>query len=51
MELAGIIVLESRTGRGSGSALLEKAKALAKGAGYGHIIVKTERFNDRALAF
>jgi len=51
VELSGIIVLESKTGMGVGSKLLEAAVELAKRCGYSEIIVKTERENERALGF
>lgn len=51
VELSGIVVLESRTGRGVGGRLLELAVRMAKGDGYSSMVVKTESFNDRAIGF
>jgi len=50
-ELAGIIVLESRTGGGVGSSLITAAKERAQAAGAKEIVVKTEAVNDRAVGF
>jgi ribosomal protein S18 acetylase RimI-like enzyme len=51
VELAGIIVLESRAGLGIGTALVDLAMAGARDEGYRHMVVKTETTNDRARAF
>ena len=51
VELSGIIVLESMTGVGVGSRLLDKSLDAARGDGYESMIVKTEAFNERALNF
>ncbi len=51
VELSGIVVLDSRTGKGIGSKLLESATEAAKSDGFSTMIVKTESFNDRAIQF
>lgn len=51
LELAGIIVLESRTGQGIGSALMTRAKEAAREAGFPRMVVRTESVNERAIAF
>ncbi len=51
VELAGIIVRETRTGRGIGASLLETVRRDAIAAGFSEMLVKTEALNDRALAF
>jgi ribosomal protein S18 acetylase RimI-like enzyme len=51
VELAGVIVDERHTGRGVGTALANKAMAVASSLGYGVMVVKTETYNRRALAF
>lgn len=51
VELSGIVVLESATGRGMGSLLLESARGAALRDGYRRMLVKTEAFNERALGF
>ena len=51
IELSGIIVLESATGKGIGTALFEKVVLSAKQRGFGKIVVKTEVFNERATGF
>ena len=51
VELSGIIVLESRTGIGIGSKLLESSIKSAKLDGFNTMVVKTEIFNDRAIQF
>lgn len=51
VELSGIVVLESATGRGIGSQLLESARDAAVEDGYRRMLVKTEAFNDRAIGF
>ncbi len=51
VELSGIVVLESATGRGVGSRLLESARGAALEDGYRRMLVKTEAFNERAMGF
>ncbi|MGD2042162.1 MAG: GNAT family N-acetyltransferase [Acidimicrobiia bacterium] len=51
MELSGIIVLESRTGQGVGTALVDSAISAARALGYDEMIVKTETDNHRARSF
>jgi ribosomal protein S18 acetylase RimI-like enzyme len=51
VELSGIIVLESKTGLGMGTQLLEIARSSAALLGYSKMIVKTEYFNNRAIHF
>lgn len=51
LELAGIIVLESRTGQGIGSALMARAKEAAREAGFPRMVVRTESVNERAISF
>lgn len=51
VELSGIVVLESMTGRGIGSQLLEAAVKAAVTDGFGKMVVKTESFNERAIGF
>jgi len=51
VELSGIVVLDSRTGKGIGSELLESAIEAAKSDGFSTMIVKTESFNNRAIQF
>ncbi len=51
VELAGIIVLESMTGKRIGSRLCRAAIEAAKREGYGQVRVRTEIDNDRALGF
>ena len=51
VELSGIVVLESRTGIGIGSSLLELSVGMAREDGYLSMVVKTESFNDRAIGF
>lgn len=50
-ELSGIAVLESVTGRGIGSRLATKACDAARKLGATKVVVKTEAFNARAVAF
>lgn len=50
-ELAGIIVLESETGKGAGSALLHRVVSDEDRSGTLSLNVKTETFNERALGF
>ncbi len=51
VELAGIIVLESSSGRGVGSRLVEAAIRRAQAEGYLGMVVRTEITNQRARAF
>ena len=51
VEPAGIIVLESRTGRGIGGRLLEAVKGSYRELGYDTIVVKTEYQNNSARRF
>jgi L-amino acid N-acyltransferase YncA len=51
IELSGIIVLESATGKGLGTNLAQKALSAAREAGYRKAVVKTETFNARAIRF
>lgn len=51
VELSGIVVLESMTGVGIGSRLLEHSIEEAKDDRYTNMIVKTESFNERAVNF
>lgn len=51
LELSGIVLLESRTGRGIGSALLSQMKEAAREAGFSRMVVHTESYNERAIAF
>lgn len=51
VELSGMIVLESRTGRGVGRALLQYAINHACSDEASRLIVQTERTNHRAIKF
>lgn len=51
VELSGIVVLQSHSGQGIGTALVENAMAAARVDGHRVMIVKTETTNDRARAF
>ncbi len=51
IELAGIVVLQSMTGRGIGGPLLDAAVEWARESGFRTMVVKTEADNDRALRF
>jgi len=51
LELSGIIVLESATGKGVGTLLVEKATSSARRVGFRKIMVKTEFLNRRAINF
>jgi GNAT superfamily N-acetyltransferase len=51
VELSGIVVLESMTGRGIGSRLLRAAVEEARAKGHSRMIVRTEVFNERAIEF
>jgi ribosomal protein S18 acetylase RimI-like enzyme len=51
VELSGIVVLESMTGRGVGSRLLDSSLRAAERDGYSRVIVETEVFNERAIGF
>lgn len=49
VELSGIIVLESATGRGFGTRLIEEAVSGARKGGFRRMVVKTEVANERAI--
>jgi N-acetylglutamate synthase-like GNAT family acetyltransferase len=51
IELSGIIVLESATGKGIGTELVKKVISSASQVGFRKIVVKTEVFNQRAIGF
>jgi ribosomal protein S18 acetylase RimI-like enzyme len=51
IELSGIIVLESATGKGVGTRLVEKVISSARQAGFRKVVVKTEVLNKRAIGF
>ena len=51
VELAGVIVRESRTGAGVGTALVDAVIESARAAGMRRVTVKTEAANERARAF
>ena len=51
IELSGIIVLESMTGHGVGTALLQSAISRAKSDGASYLVVQTEQTNKRAIQF
>ena len=51
IELAGIIVSESETGTGIGTALMNASLESALAGGFEEMIVKTETFNTRAIGF
>ena len=51
IELSGIIMLESATGKGFGTRLVEKAVSSARQAGFHRMVVKTEPVNERAIGF
>lgn len=51
VELAGIIVLQSRSGLGIGSGLIDEAIHRVRAEGYRTMIVRTEVTNHRARAF
>ncbi len=50
-ELAGIILLERRTGEGVGRSLLMAALERSRTRGAKEVVVRTEASNDRALRF
>lgn len=50
-ELSGLIVLQSLVGKGVGTELLRIAEKFAATEGYDKVMVKTEVFNDKAIAF
>ncbi len=50
-ELAGIMVLQSRLGRGVGTPLVDAAVAAARAQGSTRMTVSTEVGNDRAIGF
>jgi len=51
VELSGIIVLESVTRKGVGTALFERVMSTAIQGGLRKIVVKTEAINKRAISF
>jgi len=51
VDLAGVVVLQSRTGSGIGTRLLDLVATEARDSGYKRIQVLTETSNDRARAF
>jgi len=51
IELSGMIVLESATGKGLGTTLVEKALTEIRRAGFRKVVVKTEAVNRRAIRF
>jgi len=51
VELAGIIVGRAAAGQGVGTRLVEQALAAASRDGFARMVVRTERTNDRAIAF
>jgi len=51
IELSGIIILESATGRGIGTSLFAKVISSANQFGFSKIMVKTEALNQRAISF
>jgi N-acetylglutamate synthase-like GNAT family acetyltransferase len=51
IELAGVVVLQSRIGEGIGTRLLRLATAAASEAGYSRMQVRTETTNDAARSF
>jgi len=51
VELSGMMVLESVTGRGLGTTLVKKVLNEAHKAGFHKVVVKTEVINRRAIQF
>jgi len=51
VELSGMVVLESATGRGIGTMLVEKVLTELRLAGFKKLVVKTEAINERAIKF
>lgn len=51
VELAGIVVLQSRVGSGIGTPLLEAARASAVHHGHRRMVARTEADNERAIRF
>ena len=51
VELSGIVVRESVTGKGIGSMLIESSIEAAKEDGYESMVVKTEAYNQRSIGF
>jgi len=51
IELSGVIVLESATGKGFGTILIREVISYARQVGVQKIIVKTEVLNQRAISF
>jgi len=50
-ELSGMVVLQSVSGSGIGSRLIQRALRLAAGLGFKIVTVRTEVFNERAIGF
>jgi len=50
-ELSGIVVLQSLVGRGVGTELFKVVREFAVAESYHKIVVKTELFNEMAIAF
>lgn len=51
IERSGIIVLESATGNGFGTQLIERAVSSARQTSFHRMVVKTEVVNKRAITF
>jgi N-acetylglutamate synthase-like GNAT family acetyltransferase len=51
VELSGMMVLESVTGQGVGTALVKKVLNEIHRAGFRKVVVKTEAINRRAIQF
>ena len=51
IELSGILMLESATGKGFGTQLIEEAVSFARQGGFRRMVVKTEVVNERAIGF
>jgi len=50
-ELSGIVVLQSASGSGIGTRLIQRTFRLAAGLGFKTMVVRTEVFNERAIGF
>ena len=50
-ELSGIVILQSESGKGLGTRLVKRGSKMATRIGIKRLIVKTEVFNERAIAF
>jgi len=50
-ELSGIVVLQSASGSGIGTRLIQRTLRLAAGLGFKTMTVRTEVFNERAIGF